>query len=169
MTLLPLEPSHSASYYNWSFHWICLRANSSAVFRSRGTKFGKEVGGGHGKSIGLLVSMETNLFWLKIGYSLTVQPFNRWCWIFACEVFWGIGICLQKMNKIYQGPEVAHSKLLKPCGPNAKRHLLLLHGYQLLDNGCTNDVLRARVTLRVTSLTSDRSGSKSWGCQILNF
>ncbi len=25
------------SYFNWSFHWICLRANYSAIFRSMGT------------------------------------------------------------------------------------------------------------------------------------
>ncbi len=42
-----------ASYYNWSFHWICLRANSSAIFRSMSTKLGKEVGGGRGSAIGL--------------------------------------------------------------------------------------------------------------------
>ncbi len=31
------------SYYNWSFHWICLCANSSTLFRPRDTKFGKGV------------------------------------------------------------------------------------------------------------------------------
>ena len=53
-------------------------ANSSAVFRFRGTKFGREVGGGCGKSVGLLVSMETDLYPQETGFSLTAQPFGRW-------------------------------------------------------------------------------------------
>ncbi len=114
----PIFINPQASYYNWSFHWICLCANSSAVFRSRGTNFGKEVGGGRGKSVGPLVTMETDLLPQETGYALTAQLIGRWCWIFACGLYCGLEIHLQKMSEIYHVvPEIAHSNLLDNWGP----------------------------------------------------
>ena len=46
-------------------------------------------------------------------YSLTAQPFDRWCWISACDVYCDIAMCLRKMSKIHLAvPEIAHSNLL---------------------------------------------------------
>ncbi len=47
------------SNYNWSFHWICLSLNSSAVYGPRYTKLVREVRGGYGIRLKTLVSMVT--------------------------------------------------------------------------------------------------------------
>ena len=55
---------------------VCLSANSSAVYGPMGTKLGRGVGDGHGIQLETLVSMETELYSQKMGYSLTAHPFG---------------------------------------------------------------------------------------------
>ena len=50
------------SYYNWSFVVVCLFRIYFAVYGPTDPILGREVGGGRGITVGLLVSMETDLF-----------------------------------------------------------------------------------------------------------
>ncbi len=111
VTLIKGQPG--SSYYNWSFVVVCLFRIYSVDYGHTDPILGREVGGGCGITVGLLVSMETALYPQKSWYSLKPQPLGRFCWIFACAVYCGIGICLPKTSQIYQAvPEIAHSNQL---------------------------------------------------------